>query len=173
MSLWLPHGLAPSVQISDLARQISLCKYQDAYKVGAPHWWPSQPASQPREAAPAPLKQQPPPSLGEARLRRSPRGRHQSLRTHPCARAPLALAPTNHALALASPPILPQWSSPCHDVKFTLDRVDRGKLLMRVPSFGVRDHYRIAVKGTSNVSARAGHVRPHARAGQAPHARCA
>lgn len=34
MSLWLPHGLAPSVQLADLARQVTLCKYQDAYKVG-------------------------------------------------------------------------------------------------------------------------------------------
>lgn len=31
MSMWLPHGLAPDAQISDLAGQMELCKYKDAY----------------------------------------------------------------------------------------------------------------------------------------------
>lgn len=43
------------------------------------------------------------------------------------------------------------WASPCSAAKFYLERVDKGKLLMRVPSFMPRDHYRIQVKGSKNI----------------------
>jgi hypothetical protein len=75
MSIWLPHGLAAGVKVSDLAGQISLCRYRDAYK----------------------------------------------------------------------------WASPCDAVKFTLERLNKGKLVMRVPSFMPREHYRIRVAGSKAV----------------------
>jgi hypothetical protein len=74
-SMWLPHGLAAGVKVSDLAGQISLCRYRDPYK----------------------------------------------------------------------------WSSPCDATKFTLERVNRGKLVMRVPTFAPREHYRLRVAGNPAV----------------------
>jgi len=71
MTMWLPHGLAPSVGPKDLERQISLCRYADPY----------------------------------------------------------------------------QWSSPCNSVKFYLERINKGKLMMRVPTINPREHFRIQVKG--------------------------
>ncbi|GBF96122.1 hypothetical protein Rsub_08870 [Raphidocelis subcapitata] len=75
MSMWLPHGLAPDAQISDLAGQMDLCKYKDPY----------------------------------------------------------------------------DWSSPCEPVKFDLDRFDRGRLVMSVPSFWPRDHYKLTIRGSDKI----------------------
>ncbi|KAI8474281.1 MAG: hypothetical protein J3K34DRAFT_375003 [Monoraphidium minutum] len=44
-----------------------------------------------------------------------------------------------------------KWSSPCQPVKFYLERVNKGKLLMRVPSFSPRDHYQLRVKANPNI----------------------
>ncbi|KAI8474284.1 MAG: hypothetical protein J3K34DRAFT_456831 [Monoraphidium minutum] len=44
-----------------------------------------------------------------------------------------------------------KWSSPCQPVKFYLERVNKGKLLMRVPSFSPRDHYQLRVKASPNI----------------------
>jgi hypothetical protein len=43
------------------------------------------------------------------------------------------------------------WKSPCRRVDYQLERPNKGMLLMRVPSFAPREHYRIAVRATPSV----------------------
>lgn len=46
-----------------------------------------------------------------------------------------------------------KWESPCNTVKFSLEQLNRGKLIMSVPSFAPRDHYKLRVAGSSKVRA--------------------
>ena len=43
------------------------------------------------------------------------------------------------------------WDTPCEPVDYKLDLVNKGQLLMTVPTALPRDHYRLAVKGTDKV----------------------
>lgn len=57
------------------------------------------------------------------------------------------------------------WFVPCNPVKFSLSQSNKGQLLMTVPSFLPREHYKLVVKGTDQ-------VRPDTSQGLAPWLRC-
>ncbi len=52
-----------------------------------------------------------------------------------------------------------KWESNCGGVKFYLEKINKGKLLMRVPTFGPKEHFRLQVKGNSSVRFSAGGMR--------------
>jgi hypothetical protein len=136
MTAWLPHGLDPAVKIPALAAQISLCRRAGGGGGGGD-------AAGARRRRPRVWRGA---GFVSWACRRWPAlGRH-----HPTPRlaaiTPNALRPRNPRYADPY-----KWTSNCQNVKFDLNRVDGGKLVMVVPSFDPRQHYHLKVKANPAV----------------------